>query len=161
MVRLNVSLTFQIGSRLLFLAGFATASLQTAEIAGQENPPGRSRGENGSRNREDGDREENRQSFAENNRRRKLAFSTGIRRPDSNREGREPFQQFFQEGQFESQPTNEGFIIVNGEFSARPYTFRTFGKETFVNDVLIAGERAGASSSSNIDNAEGYARSYF
>jgi hypothetical protein len=113
MVRLNVSLTFRTGLRLLFLAEFAAASLQTAAIAAQDSPRSRkSRADDGLRQRGAGNREDNRQSIAENDRRGRFAFSRDNRRPDSNREGRKPFQQFFQEGHFDSQPTNEGFVFV-------------------------------------------------
>ena len=113
MVTLNISLTFQTRLRLLILAGFAAASLQTAAIAAQDSPrSSKSRADDGWRKRGAGNREDNRQSIAENDRRGRFAFSRDNRRPDSNREGRKPFQQFFQEGHFDSQPTNEGFVFV-------------------------------------------------
>ena len=113
MVRLNVSLTFRTGLRLLFLAEFAVASLQTAAIAAQASPrSSKSRADDGLRKRGAGNREDNRQSVAENDRRGRFAFSAGNRRPDSNREVSKPFQQFLKECQFESQPTNEGFVFV-------------------------------------------------
>ena len=113
MVRLNVSLTFRTGLRLLFLAEFAVASLQTAAIAAQDSPrSSKSRADDGLRKRGAGNREDNRQSVAENDRRGRFAFSAGNRRPDSNREVSKPFQQFLKECQFESQPTNEGFVFV-------------------------------------------------
>lgn len=157
MVTLNISLTFRTRLRLLILAGFAAASLQTAAIAAQDSPrSSKSRADDGLKKRGAGNREDNRQSIAENDRRGGFAFSRDNRRPDSNRKDRKPQPKSFREGEFESQPTDEGFVFVNGKFLARPYTFRASGNQTFVNDVMIAGELVDAASSSDIDNADGY-----
>lgn len=159
MVTLDISLTFRTAIRLLILAGFVAASLQTAEIAAQDSPrSGRSRGDDASRNRDDRDRVENRQGFPEDDRRGRFASSPGNRRPDFNREDRKPQPKFFREGEFESQPMDDGFVFVNGEFLARPYTFRASGKQTFVNDVVIAEELLSVASTLALDDEEGYGR---
>ena len=159
MVTLNISLTFQTRLRLLILAGFAAASLQTAAIAAQDSPrSSKSRSNDGLRIRGAGNREDNRQSIAEDDRRGRFVFSRDNRRPDSNREDRKPHPKFFREGEFESQPTDEGFVFVNGKFLPRPYTFRASGNQTFVNDVMIAEELLSMGPPFDFDDAEGYGR---
>lgn len=160
MVTFDISLTFRTAIRLLILAGFAAASLQTADIGAQDSPrSGRSQGDDVSRNRDDRDRVENRQGFPEDDRRGRFAFSGGNRRPGFNREDRKPQPKFFREGEFEGQPTNEGFVFVNGEFLPSPYVFRASGKQTFVNDVMIAEELLSVDSRLDRDgDEEGYGR---
>ena len=159
MVRLNVPLTIRSGLRLLILAGIAAASFHPPHIAAQDSPrSGKSRGDGASRNRDDRDRVENRQNFTDDDRRGSFSFSGGNRRPDFNRENRKAQPEFFREGEFESQPTDEGFVFVNGEFLPRPYTFRASGKQTFVNDVIIAEELLSVASMLDLDNEEGYGR---
>lgn len=159
MVRLNVPLTIRSGLRLLILAGIASAAFQTAEITAQDSPrSGKSRGDDASRKRDDRDRVENRQNFTDNDRRGSFSFSGGNRRPDFNRENRKAQPEFFREGEFESQPTDEGFVFVNGEFLPRPYTFRASGKQTFINDVMIAEELLSVASTLDLDDEEGYGR---
>ena len=159
MVRLNVPLTIRSGLRLLILAGISAAFFQTARISAQDSPrSGRSRGDDASRNRDDRDRVENRHEFPEDNRRGRFAFSGGSRGLNFNREDRKPQSKFFREGEFESQPTNEGFVFVNGEFLPRPYAFRASGKLTFVNNVMIAEELLSVGSTLDLDDEEGYGR---
>lgn len=159
MVRLNVPLTIRSGLRLLILAGIASAAFQTAEIAAQDSPrSGKSRRDDVSRKRDDRDRVEKRQAFAEDDRRERFSFSGENRRPDFNRADRKAQPKYFREGKFVSQPTDEGFVFVNGEFLPRPYTFRASGKLTFVNDVIIAEELLSVASMLDLDNEEGDGR---
>ena len=138
MVRLNVPLTIRSGLRLLILAGIASAAFQTAKIAAQDSlRSGKSRGDDASRNRDDRGRVEKRRGFAEDDRRERFSFSGDNRRTDFNRADRKAQPKFFREGKFESQPTDKGFVFVNGEFLPRPYTFRASGKLTFVKSFVF------------------------
>jgi hypothetical protein len=62
---------------------------------------------------------------------------------------------YFLARDFQSQPIDEGFVFVNGEFLTRPYTFRSTGEQTFVNDVLIAEVLVDVSSMLMFDDGEG------
>ena len=163
MLRLNVPLTIQTGLRIVMLAGIAAASLQTVDIAAQDSVrsdsprPDSNHGDAEPGNRADGERAENRQRFTENDRRGRFGSSGSNRRTEFNRVDRDSQIQFFREGEFESQPTDEGFVFVNGEFLPRPYTFRASGKQTFVNDQMIASELLDVASSSSFDDeGEGF-----
>lgn len=83
----------------------------------------------------------------------------GRRRPNFARNGRNAPSRFFLEADFESRPTSEGFIFVNGKFLSRPYVFRSSGKSTFVNDVIIASEAVRVDSFSGfVDSDDGDGR---
>lgn len=159
MIRLNVPLTIRSGLKLLILAGIAAATFQPAQIAAQDSPrSSRSRGDDASRNRDDRGHVEKRQGFAEDDHQERFSSSGGNRRSNFNRVNRKAQPKFFREGEFESEPTDEGFVFVNGEFLQRPYTFRASGKQTFVNDVMIAEELLSVGSTLDLDNEEDYGR---
>lgn len=140
MVRLNVLLTSRNGVRFLTLAGIAAACLQASGIEAQDNAgSGQSRSSVEHRKQSDrGRSDEKRTRDAE--RFRRSPGQAGRRRPDFNPDGRDAVSPIFLSGDFESPPSSEGFVFVNGEFLSRPYVFRSSRKSTFVNDVMIAEE---------------------
>lgn len=140
MVRLNVLLTIRHGVRFLILAGTAAACLQSYEIAAQDDArSGKSRDSVEYRNQTERGRS-NEERTREAERFGRFHGQAGRRRSEFNRDGRDAVSPIFLNGDFESHPTSEGFVFVNGEFLSRPYVFRSAGNLTFVNDVMIAEE---------------------
>lgn len=140
MVRLNVLLKIRNGMRFLILAGVAAVCLQASGIEAQDNAgSGQSRSAVEHRKQSDRGRSDEKRT-RETERFGRSPGQAGRRRPDFNREGRDAVSPIFLSGHFESRPTSEGFVFVNGEFLSRPYVFRSSGNLTFVNDVVIAEE---------------------
>jgi hypothetical protein len=156
MVRLNDFLTIQACMRTLILAGLVSVCLQTPEIAAQDNGRTDTRsGFSGQRKLADRERPEKRHNVSDGERRGRFSMSSEKRRSEDADFTREAPSPFFLAGDFESQPADDGFVFVNGEFLPGPYTFRSAGKQTFVNDVLIAQELVDFTSVIGIDDEEG------
>ena len=141
MVRLNVLLKSRNRIRFLILAGITAVILQTYGIdvqdGGRSEKSGTSDRPRKSANRE---RFGNEQRANLSGRFEKPFSQAGKRRGGANRDERVEPSPLFLEGDFESRPTDEGFVFVNGEFLSRPYTFESSGKLTFVNGMLISEE---------------------
>ncbi|MBL6707498.1 MAG: hypothetical protein ISQ06_15410 [Planctomycetaceae bacterium] len=154
MVRLNVLLKSQNRMRFLILAGITAVILQTHGINAQDEGRSEKSG-NSDRPRKSANRErigdEHRVNLS--GRSDKPFSQAGKRKGGSNRDGRAESSLFFLEGDFESSPTDEGFVFVNGEFLSRPYTFESSGKQTFVNGVLISEELVSVTSVLRFDDS--------
>jgi hypothetical protein len=161
MIRLSDFLTTQICMRTLILSGLVCVCLQTPGIVAQEKSrTDKESGFSGQRKRADRERSGQRQDFADGERRGRFSMSSGKRRSEDADFAREAPSPYFPAGEFESQPEDDGFVFVNGEFLPGPYTFRSAGKQTFLNDVPIASELVEFTSAMDMDD-EGDGRERF
>ena len=116
MVRLNVLLKSRNRIRFLILAGITAVILQTygidAQDGGRSEKSGTSDRPRKSANRE---RFGNEQRANLSGRFEKPFSQAGKRRGGANRDERVEPSPLFLEGDFESRPTDEGFVFVNGD----------------------------------------------
>jgi hypothetical protein len=140
MVSLNLVLTSRLSVQFLTVVAFAAAWMQPTDVAAQDAPRDDSSREFRSESRDDeSETREKSREYGESGSRARFSGRASERRSYFN-DGQRGAPQFFSEGEFVSPPVSEGFVFVNGEFLPRPYTFRSDGKLTFINDVLITDE---------------------
>jgi hypothetical protein len=152
----NASLTNNVCPRFFILAGIMSICLQTLEIVAQDSSrTDKGSGFSGQRKPDDRERPAKPQKVADGERRGRFSMSFGRRGAETADFTRDAQSTYFQPGEFESQSTDDGFVFVNGEFLPGPYTFRSEGIKTFVNDVLIARELVDLTSELDIDQEDG------
>lgn len=152
----NASLTNNTYLRFFILTGIMSICLQTLETVAQDNSRTDSgSGISGQRKLDDRARPAKQQKDADGEHRGRFSMSFGKRGAENADFTREAQSTYFQLGEFESQSTDDGFVFINGEFLPGPYTFRSEGIKTFVNDVLIARELIDLTSELDIDQEDG------
>jgi hypothetical protein len=157
MVELQTPLTMRSCVRILLLAGFLTLALRPVEIQAQDGnrqpEPSREIGhlDRGGRGFPDG-------TWGPNASGERERFS-GQFRPEffEGMNARRVLQ--FQPGDFDGRQIDDGFIFVDGRFVPGPYSFRSAGELTYVNDILISHDASGLRGNFSEDEHEVYRRS--
>lgn len=143
-VELKTPRTTEVCTRTLLLAAFLAVALQPAETPAQDKNrakgrrPGYGQRDLAGRGFPGGAKGSNAAREADST--RKSRYLPGSGRTGTYDDRNKERVSYFQAGDFNSQQIDDGFIFVDGNFLPGPYTFRSAGEQTYVNDVLIAHE---------------------